>query len=243
MTILVVALLNGRTEDEWYQWVTERTKQKYGFNTPEELPRLYSESRLMSFRARRQAEEDRERLQKERELNGGGPGPSHDSASFGGYSRFLGSTGGISFHPGSGLLSMGNPLMFDSDDSDDDFDDDDDNSPPAKGGISSDAFHKFTQSDIAKSLQRQLEQLRGIEEPTDGDGDLQMGEIADEESSSDSKKLSNSLQGEAPLPPKPLPNGKSKHIEQLHHDPEGDAPSDTARAEGLADSSESPFKV
>ncbi len=236
MTILVVALLNGRTEEEWYQWVTDRTKKKYGFNTPEELPQLYSVSRLMSFRARRQAEEERERLRKDREsIDGRQAGPSNEVGAFGGYAKVLGSTGGLSFHPGSGLLSVSNPLMFDSDDSDDDFDDEDDN--PPKGGISSEAFHKFTQTDIAKTLQRQLDQLRGFGDQ--GDQDLQMGEIADEDTPPSPKKL----QGEAPPPPKSLVNGNSKHIEQLQHDPEGDAPSDVVRAEGLADSSESPFKV
>lgn len=55
MTILIVAILHGRTIEEWYKWVTERTQQKYGHPTPEELPQLYSPSRLASFRARREA--------------------------------------------------------------------------------------------------------------------------------------------------------------------------------------------
>lgn len=249
MTIMIVALLNGRTEEEWRSWVTERTKKKYGYNTPEDLPQLYSVSRLMSFRARRQAEEERERLRKDRELAGEGRlgGPSNDVGGFGGYAKVLGSTGGLTFHPGSGLLSVGNPLMFDSD-SDDDFEDDDD-SPPKGGGT--DGFRRFTHSDIAKTLQRQLDQLRGIDDSDhhtsssgiEADEDSRMEETTDEEMPPSPKKALHVLQGEAPPPPKPIVNGNSKLVEQLHHDPEGDAPSDVVRAEGLADGSESPFKV
>lgn len=57
MTIMVVALLHGRTEEEWYQWVTERVKSKYGYPTPETIPQLYSTSRLMSFKVKREAYE------------------------------------------------------------------------------------------------------------------------------------------------------------------------------------------
>ncbi|TCD64899.1 Protein phosphatase 2C 2, partial [Steccherinum ochraceum] len=43
MTLLVVALLNGRTEEEWYEWVTDRVKQNT--NQPG-LPVLYADFRL-----------------------------------------------------------------------------------------------------------------------------------------------------------------------------------------------------
>ncbi|OBZ68999.1 Protein phosphatase 2C 2 [Grifola frondosa] len=59
MTILVVALLNGRTPAEWYRWVTERTKQHYGYNTPSEIPQLYSMVRLAAFQSRRSQTESR----------------------------------------------------------------------------------------------------------------------------------------------------------------------------------------
>ncbi|PCH34474.1 protein phosphatase 2C [Wolfiporia cocos MD-104 SS10] len=41
MTIIVVALLHGRTIDEWYEWITDRTRRRFGFNIPTVLPRLY----------------------------------------------------------------------------------------------------------------------------------------------------------------------------------------------------------
>ena len=37
MTILIVALLHGRTKEEWQAWVTDRVKQRYGHYTPLEL--------------------------------------------------------------------------------------------------------------------------------------------------------------------------------------------------------------
>ena len=59
MTILIVALLNGRTKDQWRTWVTDRVKTRVGHATPEALPQLYSQSRLMAFKAKRAAEEAR----------------------------------------------------------------------------------------------------------------------------------------------------------------------------------------
>ncbi|PCH34485.1 protein serine/threonine phosphatase 2C, partial [Wolfiporia cocos MD-104 SS10] len=41
MTIIVVALLHGRTIDEWYEWISDRTRRGFGFNTPTVLPRLH----------------------------------------------------------------------------------------------------------------------------------------------------------------------------------------------------------
>lgn len=40
MTLMVVAILNGRTQDEWYEWMADRVEKKVGFNTPtwDELP-------------------------------------------------------------------------------------------------------------------------------------------------------------------------------------------------------------
>jgi protein phosphatase 2C family protein 2/3 len=48
---LVVALLGGRTKEQWYSWVTDRVRRKYGYRdkTPTILPRLYSEVRLKNF--------------------------------------------------------------------------------------------------------------------------------------------------------------------------------------------------
>ena len=50
MTVLVVALLGSRTKEQWYSWVTDRVRRKYGYEMPSTLPELYSEVRLRNFR-------------------------------------------------------------------------------------------------------------------------------------------------------------------------------------------------
>jgi len=115
MTVLIIALLHGRTKEEWYTWITDRVKNQYGYPTPSTIPQLYAYSRLMSFKARREASESRERLRADLEES-----PSYFGTGLGGFARVLGSNGGISFHPGSGILSDSGSLMFAGDDSDED---------------------------------------------------------------------------------------------------------------------------
>jgi protein phosphatase PTC2/3 len=50
-------------------------------------------------------------------------------------------------------------------------------------------------------------------------------------------------QGEAPLPPKSLPNGDVKPVEQLKSRPGGDEASPVVKAEGLMDGTEDPTKT
>lgn len=52
MTVLIVAILNGRTKEEWYTWITDRVQRHYGYWTPRSLPCLYEESRLADFNKR-----------------------------------------------------------------------------------------------------------------------------------------------------------------------------------------------
>jgi len=61
MSVVIVAILNGRTKEEWYTWVTDRVKQNYGYKTPESVPELYSQARLAAFRERKKREEERRR--------------------------------------------------------------------------------------------------------------------------------------------------------------------------------------
>ncbi|PCH32954.1 protein serine/threonine phosphatase 2C [Wolfiporia cocos MD-104 SS10] len=41
MTIAVVALLHGRTIDEWYKWIADCTRCRIGFDTPGMLPEVF----------------------------------------------------------------------------------------------------------------------------------------------------------------------------------------------------------
>jgi len=60
MTILIVALLHGRTKEEWTAWITERVKNGYGYNTPTILPTLYSANRIAAFRSRLEPYDERQ---------------------------------------------------------------------------------------------------------------------------------------------------------------------------------------
>lgn len=65
MTILVVALLHGRSKEEWYSWITDRVKNRIGYETPDSPPQLYSPSRIKTFHERQEAIEASEKRQKE----------------------------------------------------------------------------------------------------------------------------------------------------------------------------------
>ena len=243
MTILIVAILHGRTIEEWYKWVTERTQQKYGHQTPDELPQLYSPSRLASFKARREAWDAR-RAQREAQNASSSSSPDRDQhlgdaddeslsgpGMFGGFARVLGSTGGISFHPSTGI-TIGAPLMFDNDDSDDN-DSDEADMEDAMGmypaGEGNQEFAMFRR-DATKSLKEQLDELER-DGGLDGDGDVDM-------------HSESSRQGEARLPPpEPKVNGDTAPLQQHSAPPGGDEASPVVKAEGLLDKSEDPLKV
>ncbi|KAK2465254.1 hypothetical protein APHAL10511_002608 [Amanita phalloides] len=108
MTVLLVAILHGRTKEEWYSWITDRVNNHYGYDTPSTHPQLYSLSRIMSFRARQETLMVQERSRQE------------EPASLAGIGRILGSTGGISFSPASRIFIDDGPLMFSGEDNDDD---------------------------------------------------------------------------------------------------------------------------
>lgn len=38
MTVLIVAILNGRTKEQWYDWVADRVRNNVGYSTPQDLP-------------------------------------------------------------------------------------------------------------------------------------------------------------------------------------------------------------
>ncbi|WVQ85699.1 hypothetical protein IAT38_007865 [Cryptococcus sp. DSM 104549] len=48
MTVVIVALLNGRTPEEWQAWVKERVEKKIGYDTPESVPDVFPESQSPS---------------------------------------------------------------------------------------------------------------------------------------------------------------------------------------------------
>lgn len=73
MTIMIVAILNGRTKEQWYAWIKQRVADNYGYPTPTSLPTLYSSYQLMTFRSRVEARERSRQVPSEvRPLNSGG---------------------------------------------------------------------------------------------------------------------------------------------------------------------------
>jgi protein phosphatase 2C family protein 2/3 len=174
MTVLIVAILGGRTKEEWYSWITDRVKQKYGYDTPTALPQIYAQSRLMAYKARREAQEERDRMRAERAERD----ESAASSSLGGFSRILGSTGGISFHP-SGGISGG--LMFATDDSDDDEDDEDEDDMIGGLGRGQSLFSdtlgigRPRSPDVTLNLKAQLDDFEKAIVDNEVDGDTHEG--------------------------------------------------------------------
>lgn len=255
MTMLVVAILNGKTQDQWRAWVTDRVKNRVGHQTPEALPQLYSQSRLMAFKAKRAAEEARE---KDRQARLGDTG---ESPGFG-LTRFLGSTGGISFRPGGNILADNGNLMFGDEDTESDDSDDMDGPGPS---LFSSSYRTYgagrnngpaaNNSARGPSLKEKLEALERLPGGTGGDGSTKpplngKAEGSDEiEANADQDMASEPPTAppkkfETPPPPKPLPNGTT--LEQKPHQfeskPGSDEPAPVVKAEGLMDTSEDPLK-
>ncbi|OSD07240.1 PP2C-domain-containing protein [Trametes coccinea BRFM310] len=260
MTVMIVALLHGRTEEEWYNWVTDRVKNKYGYPTPETLPQLYSTSRLMSFKVKREAYEQRKREQRERqerERSGADNTGEGSTSIFGGLANVLGGDGSLILHTAP-----------DDDDEDDSDDDDADshgiNARSLLGGTGFGFGGRTIQLDMTRSLREQLQELDAM--GAFGDHDVEMDEDENElegegehdghgeteQPPSDPESPTYTHNGSSsqgsrggetpPPPPTPPPNGDATP-KQLKSLPGGDEPSPAVVAEGFLDSSESPLKV
>lgn len=232
MTILIVALLQGRTKEQWYAWIKDRVEKEYGRATPSTLPPLYSPARMMSFKTRMEAVANRNnaRNSQEEESN---PLGFLAGTGLGGFARVLGSTGGLSFHPGSGIMSDSGTLMFNQDDSDEDDEDDE--------PVNSSAFFNQTFSlgrsespDPTTQLKARLDEFeRGLDE----EGDTTMADATEE---------GKEMQEEESAPLKHLPNGDAHYpvppVQQLQPQPAGDTENPVVKAEGFLDASEDPLK-
>lgn len=217
MTILIVAILNGRTKEEWYTWVTDRVKRSYGYDTPSTLPQLYSPSRLNAFRARKEAMEARARQKEQQEQQE--KQEKHDDGIEGflagsglsGFAKSLSTTGGISST--TGIMSDSGTLMFGTDDSDDDDDEDSgDEEIPSRSFFSDTLGLGRPQSpDPTKNLKAKLDEFENDIRKEDDDGDSQVVDAGDPKSDKEPSNVSQpQLRGEAPLSSKTLPNGDAR---------------------------------
>lgn len=182
MTILVVALLNGRTKEQWYDWIEDRVKNGYGYNTPSEVPQIYAPSRLNAFQARQQAYAERRQRENERDHDSygsafGGFGMRQGQGPLGLARTLLGS--GISFNPATGIMSDDGTLMFGGDDSDEgeDSGEEDMDMDHEHGGLPAFLSSAGTRPDVTRSLKAQLEELE------DSGGRSRFEQLSDDEDS------------------------------------------------------------
>ncbi|KAG2361708.1 PP2C-domain-containing protein [Suillus spraguei] len=251
MTVLIVALLHGRTKQGWYDWVKDRVKNRYGYSTPDSIPQIYSSDRLTSYRARREAQQERDRLRRER-------GEDSSSGSlFGGnspFARVLGSTGGISFHPGSGILSDTGRLMFASNDDEDDSGDDVDT-----GGFSGRSFFSDTFGlpraqplDAGAGLRARLASFEVDDDFDDEQANRPFGGVArieevqdDDDGASPFDDVNDGIpKSPSPSPgPNPRLNGDVTPVQQFKVPIQGDGLDSVVTADGLMPSSEDPLKA
>ncbi|WWD05408.1 hypothetical protein V865_003485 [Kwoniella europaea PYCC6329] len=264
MTVIIVALLGGRTPEEWQAWVKERVENKVGYDTPESVPDIFGQNQASS-----------------------GPGNALSSSGFrvagaGGLANIASILGasGITFRP-----------AYDSDDDDDEIQiigEDgkgiDVNADKPDTGLIDDqgVEGKTKPKNVTDELDDEraeealkAESKKGSVELLDEDGDSAMdsGDESDttttagaekltEEQITKAKSINTSNTPPSPIPPSfssigsptvPTPqalqrsslpsSSKDKQYDQLKSDPQGDAPSGAVKVEGLMDTSENPLKL
>jgi protein phosphatase PTC2/3 len=240
MTILIVAILNGKSEEEWYAMVKDRVVNKIGFPTPDGPPQIYSAARLMSWRTRRANVEALEREEEEHKAR------ERISSLRGSHTTSLNQLtkvitdrlgSGISFHPGSSIMSDSGVRMFaDEEDSDEERADE----PPASQ-ITPILMGTLSEDVAEHELAEDLEQDEPMDEDEEGFGEVfdrlavaerDRAEIRTNglyghghdppspSSTSTQEPQSPPPHGETPLPPRQLTNGLDKQ-KQLSTLPDG----------------------
>ncbi|KAI0252000.1 phosphatase 2C-like domain-containing protein [Lactifluus subvellereus] len=168
MTILVIAILNGKSEEEWYAMVKDRVVNKLGYLTPDAPPQIYSTTRLMSWRTRRAnvealEREEEEHKARERTSPLRGPHPTSLDQLTKVITDSLG--GGISFHPGSSIMSDSGVRMFA--DADEEESDEERGEEPPASQITSILMSSLSEEVVDLELAEDLEH----DEPMDEDGE------------------------------------------------------------------------
>ncbi|KAH0832062.1 PP2C-domain-containing protein [Lanmaoa asiatica] len=263
MTVLIIAILNGKTKQEWYDWITDRVKTGYGFSTPKVIPQIYSPARLMAYKARREAQEERERLRSQRGEDFNAPPTLFGSTAFTGFARVLGSTSGISFSPSTGIVTDGGArLMFAT--ADDEEDSGDEMETETGRSFFGESFGLGRPVDPAASLRDRLaayekDMKDGLDDGLDGniDSDSRLVEIDDEDVDGPFSQINGDvskapldsmsrleeqlLACEDPSVSQFKLNGDVTPVQQLQSQPLGDEPDPVTKAEGLMDTSEDPL--
>lgn len=220
MTVLIVALLNGRTKEEWYAWMKERVETNHGYNTPEELPQIYPKNREQMPYGLGSG------IMGGRPLNGGGGGPGGGAIrlpvgnlGFGTLARAL-AAGGITFAP-EGWPNGSTGLMFGSSSEDSEEEESDDEggmaSTSSMPGYLSD-LHAPPSRDVTSSLRAQLDALRN-------DDEMDMDGIVSGWARPDSSSSAASLSSSPPQQP-PTPQASSSSSSKTSAQQQSRGPSD-----------------
>jgi protein phosphatase 2C family protein 2/3 len=196
MTILIVALLQGRTKEDWYSWIHDRVERGHGHETPLEPPQLYAPSRIMSFKARREAQAERERARQDGDSYMGAL--LGDSNPFGSIARVLGRSGPIPFHSTSRIVHKSNHLMFENEDSDEEDALEQELESWLPERLRATKLENGTFALINHELSQNLEssEMEDIESARDGDGDVYM----DQPKSESKEPLPTENTAKEPLP-------------------------------------------
>lgn len=244
MTVMIIAILNGRTKEQWYDWIKERVNSNYGYTTPTEPPQLYAASRLAAFKIRQQGSQQARDQRGQSEFDDSPAASFLNAAGLGGFARVLGSTGGISFQPGGSIMSDSGNLMFGPEDSDEDSDED------MEGGhFFSEAMalanseDSDTSPDAASVLKARIEAYeKDLHDNSDSDDDFGVQTTSSTEQTESSSSNPTTTGVEA-TPPPPTPDSAVSPVPQLKSTPGGDEASPAVKAEGLMDTSEDPTKA
>lgn len=228
MTIMVIAILHGRTLDQWYDWVADRVENCIGFITPEDLPSVYTPARLAMANERRRRgfarapfddDEDEDMKRSPIGLSGltlSGP--------LGGLARILaGSAADVNFLSTGTSTSIRNPTDLFSGDSSDEEDDPD------------------TQKWQSNTNHFESAHIEPIEDEDMIDDDNGTGFVSFG-GYFENRPSSGEMQGEAPPSPKPKPEREPGPPSQLAHEPQGDEFHPAMKVEGQLDTSEDPLK-
>nr|XP_019050701.1 PP2Cc protein phosphatase [Kwoniella bestiolae CBS 10118]OCF29631.1 PP2Cc protein phosphatase [Kwoniella bestiolae CBS 10118] len=265
MTVIIVALLGGRTPEEWQAWVKERVDNKVGYDTPASVPDIFGQSQAST-------------------------GPRNALSSSGFRVAGAGGLANIASILGASGITF-KPEPYDSDDDDDEIQiigEDgkgiDVNADKLDAGLlgNEGVEGKTKPRDVTDELDDdkaeqalKAESKKGSVELLDEDGDSAMdsGDDSDSTTTGDkagpsddqitkAKAINTSNTPPSPIPPSfssigsptvPTPqalqrsslpsNKQDKQYDQLRSDPQGDAPSGAVKVEGLMDTSENPLKL
>jgi len=205
MTVLLVAITHGRSKEEWYEWIKDRVKTKHGYITPSSLPQLYSQSRLLSFKARREALEARDRMKASSTLHSSdSSSKSPSDTQYLGHgitlttifnNRMVGigthgvsiannadsgggsgsGSGGISYQPGGNIVSDSGQIMFGNGDSDSEESDEEELAGSGSFFTRTFGLGRSNSPDPAKNLREQLAEFEKDNEINREDADADGG--------------------------------------------------------------------